>query len=243
MNPDWFRTFFDGLALEMWRGAMSPQQTAVEAEFLARHLNLKTGGAVLDVPCGNGRHAIELAARGIRMTGVDLSAGFLAEARAKAPGCEWILGDMRELSWDSRFDAAYCCGNSFGYFDAANCERFLNAVARALKPGARFLLECGAVAETLLPVLQPERRMKIGDLDFYSINVYNAEESRMDITYTFTLGERSETKTIHHWIFTAGEIRRMFRRAGLEPVTTFGDFEGTPLALRSQRFIGLAVRT
>lgn len=242
MNPDWFRTFFDGLALEMWREAMSPQQTAVEAEFLAKHLELKAGDAILDVPCGNGRHAIELAKRGIRMTGVDLSTGFIAEARAKAPGCEWILGDMRDLPWESRFDAVYSCGNSFGYFDAENCKQFLKAVARVLKPGGRFLLECGAVAETLLPVLQPERRMKVGDLDFHSVNVYNAEESRMDITYTFTLGDRSETKSIHQWVFTAGEIRRMLQRAGLTPIATFGDFEGSPLALRSQRFIATARR-
>lgn len=95
---------------------------------------------------------------------------------------------MRKLSWRCRFDSAYCWGNSFGYFDHDNCQRFLEAIASALKPGGRFILESGAVSESILPVLPPERKLRIGDLDFLSRNTYDAAEGRMDITYTFTRG-------------------------------------------------------
>ena len=239
MYPNWFETFFDGLALDMWRLAMTPEQTAREAGFLAAQLELRTGMHVLDVPCGNGRLAVELARGGARMTGFDLSEGFLEEARGRAPEIEWVRGDMRNLPWTSRFDAAYCWGNSFGYFDHAGCGRFLQAVERALKPGARFILESGAVAESILPVLQPERRLQVGEIDFYSRNQYNAVESRMDITYTFTQGDRQEVKPIHQWVHSAGEIRRMLIQAGLAPVAAFGDVEGAAYALRSPRFIGV----
>ena len=87
------------------------------------------------------------------MTGIDISAGFLDEAMGNAPEIEWVNGDMRQLPWSNRFDAAYCWGNSFGYFDHDNCQRFLEGVALALKPGGRFILESGAVSESLLPVL------------------------------------------------------------------------------------------
>ena len=240
MNPNWFETFFEGLALDMWRGVMTPELTAREAEFLAAHLELQPGMAALDVPCGNGRLAIELAQRGVRMTGVDLSSGFLDEASRRAPETEWIRADMRTLPWPSRFDAAYCWGNSFAYFDHPNCLRFFEAIASTLKPAGRFILESGAVSESLLPVLQPERTMHIGDLDFYSRNTYDAVEGRMDITYTFTRGGQQEVKPFHQWVHSAAEIHRMLRSLGLEPLRAFGDLEGTPYALRSPRLIVLA---
>ena len=85
--------------------------------------------------------------------------------------------------------------------------------------------------------------MRIGDIDFHSRNTYVAAESRMDITYTFVRGPQREEKPIHQWVHTAGEIRRMMRRAGMEPMEAFGDLEGAPYALGSPRFIGLARRS
>jgi cyclopropane fatty-acyl-phospholipid synthase-like methyltransferase len=241
--PNWFETFFEGLALDMWRGACTPEQTAREADFLTDRLELQPGMTVLDVPCGNGRHTIELAQRGVRMTGVDISPDFLDEARSKAPEIEWVFGDMRNPPRRDRFDAAYCWGNSFGYFDHDDCQRFLNAVASALKPGGRFILDSGVVSESLLPVLQPERRMKIGDLDFYSRNTYDALDGRLDITYTFTKGEQQEVKPCHQWVHSAAELRRMLSRSGLELVSAFGDLEGTQYALGSPRLLALARRS
>jgi ubiquinone/menaquinone biosynthesis C-methylase UbiE len=235
--PNWFETFFEGLALDMWRQAMTPELTRLEADFLAHHLQLHVGAEILDVPCGNGRLAVELARRGPRMTGVDISPGFLDDARRAAPGIEWIRGDMRDLPWTGRFDAAYCWGNSFAYFDHDECGRFLRAVARVLKPGGRFILESGAVAETLYFVLQPERALRVGDIDFLSRTSYDALAGRMDITYTFIRGDQREEKPIHQWVHSAAEIVRMLRAAGFELSAAFGNVDGSPFALRSQRLI------
>jgi len=84
--------------------------------------------------------------------------------------------------------------------------------------------------------------MRIGDIDFASRNVYNAEEGRMDITYIFSRGVRQEVKPIHQWVHSAAEIRRMLRRASLEPLGTFGDLDDIPYALRSPRFIAVSRR-
>jgi SAM-dependent methyltransferase len=242
LNPTWFETFFDGLVLDMWRAAVTPEQTAREAEFLFDILQLRAGMRALDVPCGNGRHAIALACRGVRMTGVDISAGFLEEARRNGADIEFVRSDMRSLP-GGPFDGVYCWGNSFGYFDREGCEQCVREVSCALKPGGRFVLESGMVAESILPAFRPERTLRFADLDFHSRTSYDALDGRMDITYTFTRGDRREVKPIHQWVHSAAELRRMLARAGLKLIEAFGDLDRTPYGLGSPRFIGIAVRT
>ena len=88
------------------------KNTLQEVDFLIEELGLAAGASVLDVGCGTGRHAIELAKRGYRVTGVDLSAGMLAEAKnkAKAAGVSvnWIHSDAACFSLDGQFDVAIC---------------------------------------------------------------------------------------------------------------------------------------
>ena len=143
-RPDWWNGFFDGLMAEFWQAVIPPEATAAEAAFLEKALRLAPGARVLDVPCGHGRHALELARRGYRVSGVDLSADLLGAARISSAregaAVEWVSGDMRDLPWTGVFDGAYCAGNAFGYFDDAGNQAFLTAVARTLRPGGRFVV-------------------------------------------------------------------------------------------------------
>jgi SAM-dependent methyltransferase len=154
MQSNWQADFFRGVALEMWRRAVSPEQTRAEAGFLEKALQAGPHASLLDVLCGNGRHAVELAKRGYSLTGVDSSEEFLAEARlATSLPIRWILGDRCELPWESEFQGAYCFGNSFGYLDYAGARKFLACVAAPLRPGGRFIIETGMAAESILPAL------------------------------------------------------------------------------------------
>src|SRR5262249_50594478 len=106
---NWYEDFFHGVTLDLWRRAIPPNQTVAEAEFLLDKLNCETGAHVLDVPCGNGRLSFELAKRGLRVTGVDISEEFIEEAKSKqtlldpsahgdgSDQVQFILGDMRHL--------------------------------------------------------------------------------------------------------------------------------------------------
>ncbi len=139
MQHQWFETFFQGVAVEFWIRAIPPTVTFQEADFLEQALEISPGAKLLDVPCGHGRHAIELARRGYRVTGVDLSPEALESASASNSIIDWRRGDMRDLSslefLPAEFDAAYCFGNSFGYLDHLDAAAFLAALARVLKPG------------------------------------------------------------------------------------------------------------
>ena len=82
MTDSVWREFFDSYAPQYVNEVFTADSVR-EVEFLVEVLGLPAGAAILDVGCGTGRHAVELARRGYRVTGLDLSAGMLAEA-AKA---------------------------------------------------------------------------------------------------------------------------------------------------------------
>jgi len=216
---------------------MSPEQPRKEADFLERALRPVPNAQLLDVPCGNGRHALELATRGYSMTGVDSSEEFLADARAASPSIRWLLGDMCELPWRDAFDGVYCCGNSFGYLNAASAHTFLAAVAGALKPGGRFVMDTGMAAESILPSLGKGRWHRLGDMIVLSENQYHPAESRLDIDYTFIQNGKVETHPSSSYCFTTGELCRMHAVAGLELVEMFDWFVDQPYQLGSRGLV------
>jgi SAM-dependent methyltransferase len=238
MQSNWEATFFRGVALEAWRRIISPEMTRSEADFVEQSLNIKSGARLLDVPCGNGRHSIELAGRGYQMTGVDQSEEFLAEARDQTPlAIRWVHDDMRSISWVSEFDGACCLGNSFCYLPSNEAHQFLTAVARSLKPGARFIVDTGMVAESILPSLLRTRWYRLGDIFMLSENRYHPAESRLDIDYTFIRGDQIEMRPTASYVFTAGELCRMHRHVGLMPVELFGSTNAEPYQLGSPRLL------
>ena len=99
---------------------------------------------VLDVGCGPGRHAHELARRGIVVHGIDISARFVELARRDAPaGATFERLDARALPFDAEFDAVIClCQGAFGLMTADGEDGVVVAgMARALRPGGRLALE------------------------------------------------------------------------------------------------------
>ena len=239
MYPNWQVNFFRDVALDMWRRITPPELTRPEAEFLQKALRLGESAHVLDVPCGNGRHSIELAKKGHRVTGVDQSEEFLAEARAAGASlpAQWVLADMRQLPWQAEFDGAFCFGNSFGYLDAESALEFLKALAHALKPGSRLAIETGMAAESIFPGLQSKRWYQVGDIYMLSENQYHPRDGRLDIQYTFVHDGKVETRPSSSYVLTVNEICRMHRQAGLEPIELLGSINGDPYQLGSPRLI------
>jgi len=237
MDPKWYENFFQGIALEMWRKAVSPEQTRLEVDFLQRALRLQPGSHVLDVPCGVGRHSLELSSRGCRMTGVDQSLEMIEEARAGAVAgglaIEWRNADMRDLARQSEFDAAFCFGNSFGYLDADGTREFLQAVSRVLKPGARFALDYGMAAECILPRFREREWAQVDDILFLEENRYHIPEGCIETTYTFVRDGRAQTQTGLHWVYSVREIRQFLREAGLETQDLFRSLDGDPYEVGS----------
>jgi SAM-dependent methyltransferase len=143
-SKQWFEEIFDEDYLHTLP-FMTPQQTEREVGFLLEALQLPQGGRVLDIGCGYGRHAMEIAARGYKTVGLDLSLPLLIRAtdaaRRVGVNVDFVHGDMREMTFDSEFDGAYCFYTTFGFFDDDTNRRVAAGIAKALKPGGRFVLE------------------------------------------------------------------------------------------------------
>ncbi len=244
---DWWKNFFEGLIVDFWRAAMPPEATRAEADFLERFLAAPAGGRLLDVPCGDGRLALELARRGFRMTGVDLSAEFLAAAResSRAEGLpiEWRHSDMRDLPWEERFDGAFCGGSSFGYLGDQGDSDSIAAVGRALKPGARFVIDAVKAAEIVLPPPAEPRTMEVGDISFAGENRYDAAAGWMDNTYTVSRGDRREVRTAAFRVYTRDEVVAMLAARGFGKCESLGALSGEPFGQGSSRLILVATKT
>ncbi len=250
---NWYQDFFHGVTLDLWRQAIPPKQTKAEADFLVKTLHCQSGAHVLDVPCGNGRLSFELAARGLSVTGMDISEEFIAEARAAIPTTsnaradagsddsnlafvkpDFILGDKRAIEGEHIYDGAYCFGNSFGFLQYEDMEKFLKGVARALKPGSRFVVETAMAAESFLPDFEEQSCHQVGDITLTTKERYNAIEGCIDSEYILERDGQSESRLAKHWIYTAAEIQRMLRRAGFEVLDLYGSLKFEPYKLGSQ---------
>jgi SAM-dependent methyltransferase len=215
---NWWEDFFEGPAVALWLQAVSSDQTEQEAARLATLLALAPGAEVLDVPCGGGRIALSLAARGYRATGVDWSHEFLDHAR-EADGARrvaWERRDMRDLPWPGRFDGAVCVGNSFGYLDDAGNARFLRAVRDALKPGARFVLDTPMVLENVIAHVRERPWWRVGDVHLLVGNRYDAASARLEIEYTFVTNGRVVTRRGSHRAYALRELTALLESTGFE---------------------------
>jgi SAM-dependent methyltransferase len=118
--------------------------TGPEVAFLLALLSLPRAARILDVGCGPGRHAVELARRGYEVTGVDVSARFLelaAEAARRAGvGAAFFEVDARRMPFDDEFDAVLSlCQGGFGLMGGDDAL-VLRRMAEAARPGARVIL-------------------------------------------------------------------------------------------------------
>ena len=138
----WFEPIADHLGPAYLRYSFT-KGTAQEVDHVVAALGLRPGSRVLDVGCGPGRHAHELARREIVVHGVDISRTFVDLAQQEAPpGATFERLDARRLPFDAEFDAVIClCQGAFGLMTASGEDEVVVAgMAKALRPGGRLAL-------------------------------------------------------------------------------------------------------
>jgi SAM-dependent methyltransferase len=246
-DTPWYKTFFGEDYLRMY-DFLTPERTEQEVDGIVNLLALPPGSAILDLCCGHGRHAIALAKRGYRVTGLDLSEVFLqhAQSDAEAQGVQvrWIHGDMRNIPFENEFDAVINIFTAFGYLESEDEDLLvLRQIHKALKPGGYFLLETKN-REWLM------RNFDTSEVMRYENGLIVLEERDFDlltdrchvkVTMIHPDGQRHEYSHAAH-MYTLRDYVRMHEAAGLPLQAYYGGLDGGKLKINSGRLVVIASR-
>ena len=119
--------------------------TLGEVDFIEKEIGLDKNVSILDVGCGTGRHSIELAKRGYKVVGIDLSESQLERAKQKALAAkvnvEFLIKDARDFNFENKFDLAIMiCEGAFSLMETDEMNyRILKNAYCSIKPGGKFI--------------------------------------------------------------------------------------------------------
>lgn len=227
-SKQWFEEIFDEDYLHTLP-FLTPQQTEREVEYLLNAFDFPSGSRLLDIGCGYGRHAMELAARGYRTVGLDLSLPLLIRAtdaaRRVGVSVDFVHGDMRDMTFENEFDGAYCFFSTFGYFDDETNRRVASGICRSLKPGGRFVLDL-LNRDCLIGDLptrvwwQGHGCVVLEEVDF------NYFTSRLEVQRQIILEDgRQLVQDISIRVYSLHEIGKILHHAGFRVLEVSGNFE------------------
>lgn len=241
-TTEWWETFFHGPWGEWQARGFMQEHTGTETDFIEAALGLNAGDEVLDVACGTGRHAIELATRGVDVTGVDFNGDTLrlAETRAREAGVapRFLKADMRCLRFREAFDAAYCFWTSFGYFEDESHDLVAaKRIAESLRPGGRFLVDL-MTAETLLPKFTTDLFTQLDDEGEQVLHEhvhFDLERSRVDAEWTFVENGQERHSHSSLRLYSYHELCALLREAGFTRFEGFDTMTGEAFGIGARR--------
>jgi len=239
------RRFFE----ESWPKISQGFESEVEAEreiaWILSEVRPAPGARVLDVPCGFGRHALALARRGFRVTGVDLSETELARARerARAAGLPLTLlrQDMRDLEFTREFDLLLNLFSSIGYFSDDEDQLLLERFWMALRPGGTLVLDTRN-RDHFVRHLAPEETHDLPDgARVRILNRLDLRTSRV-LAEWWLLGDDRCLGRVELRLYAAHELHRMLRPERWSRIALYGGLDGRPLELDAPRLVVLATK-
>ena len=241
----WWQSYFDEDFFALYSPLLPAEETRQEVETVVELLQLERGARVLDLGCGWGRHAVELARLGCSVVALDQSPVLLERGRALAREAgvevEWVEGDMREIGREGEFDAVLSLFSSLGYSGGDEDDvRVLHAARNALRDGGSFLMESMHRDQVARGYLESDwwegtdGRPVWVEREFDPVAGVSREWLR------WLAGGAVREKYHEIRIRTATEWARLLDAAGLEPLAWYGGWELSPFSLRSDQLIVVA---
>jgi len=242
---DWWKETFNETYFSFWDPSSQKSQDWTKKELkIIDDLHFKKNAKILDIPCGQGRHSIELAQKGFQVTGVDYSSNALQTAKKLARqndlSVNFIKQDMRFLKLKEKFDAILNLGNSFGYFSDIDNENIIKNVSKLLKTDGFFIMHQINPIETLRQFGKGDKfkifngHVKCEDISFDPLN--SIKKSR----WIIIRGNKKEILNVKLRLYNFPEISYLFARYKLNIIKTYGSFDKKPYQFDSPSMIIIA---
>lgn len=234
-KADWWKTMFDQKYLDTYLDRFTIERTRAEVDFIIKTAELEYDDVILDLACGHGRHSIELAIRGFsHVTGLDYSETFIAKAKKDAieagVNVDFILGDMKDLHFDARFDVVLLLFTAFGYFDDSTNKMVLRQVNNSLKPGGRLCIDVisaeavqkrfnnEGIVDGVTGQLKIARQVNMGDNMVNETEIYDEDSQVLHNHREWQV--RGQKKEYEYWlhVYTREQYQDMLTKAGFHNI-------------------------
>jgi SAM-dependent methyltransferase len=237
-TDDWYKSWFSTQDyLELYKHRDNTDASKI-VSLIFNHINLPEGSSVLDLACGNGRHSVLLAEKGMKVTGIDLSDYLISQACSKkltdykdfAENLSFEIRDMRDIDHENNFDMVVNLFSSFGYFeDDKENEKVINSISRSLRKGGYFVLDFlnkDYLENRLVPFDVKRTEGKI---------IVQVREVKNSFVYKHILIFKNSVEeypalaqfTERIRLYTEENFRNMLAKNGLKVINVFGDFAGS----------------
>lgn len=211
-----------------------------DVDGVVKLLGIGPGARVLDLCCGPGRHAAELARRGYSVVGVDRNPRYLERAEMAAPEVEFVKSDMREFVREGEFDAVINLYTSFGYFeDEGENVRVLRNVRKSLKDGGAFLIDTQG-KETLALKFEERKWSEQGDAHLLQESRVVDDWAWVESRWILVRDGVKKEFTVRIRLYSATEMKALLESAGFEKVEVFGSLDGKPYDHQAERLVAVA---
>lgn len=236
VDAPWFRRWFGETYLDVY-----PHRDRDEAEqaveLFRSAAGTGSGGRVLDLACGAGRHLVPLVEAGYRPVGLDLSAPLLRRAAGTFAG-PLVRADMRALPLDAAsVDAVVQFFTSFGYFERPREDRrVLEEVRRVLRPGGDFLLDFLNAARVREELVPRDERTEGGR----TVRQRRwLEEDTVVKRIEIEEEGREEPEVFHERVrlYEPAELEQLLTDVGLRVEDRFGGYGGEPFGDDASRLV------
>lgn len=215
-----------------------------EVEQVLKLLDLQAGARVCDLCCGIGRHSLELARRGFEVTGVDRTARYLAQARARAKdeglNVEFVAEDARSFSRPEVFDLVVNLLTSFGYFEDEDDDRKVLAnIYSSLKSNGRLVMDLVG-KEVLARIFRERDWDQLDDAIILKEAKLSEDWSRIENRWILIKDGRQHEGRFSLRLYSAAELKELLKRCEFSQVDIYGDLTGEPYDQNAKRLVVVA---
>lgn len=241
-STEWFRLWFSSSYYDLLYENRNDEEAAKCIAAFTKYLNMPEKSYVLDVACGKGRHSRAFAAKGFNVTGIDISASSIVEAKKfETDTLHFYVHDMRLPFWINYFDYVFNFFTSFGYFRTMREHNdAIRTIAQSIKLNGTVMIDYLNVHYAENNLVSNEEK-KAGNVHF-KINRWFDEER-----FYKKIEINDEEKNVHESFteqvkkFMLDDFTDILSYAGLTIENVFGNYSLDAYhAQKSPRMIMLA---